>query len=345
MELEVNNQIEQQPVPKTILSKVPLRKIVQFFVVALMLIAAWQFYGFVDYLRSGGSGTIPERPPVVEGFLPIAAFVAFKAFLATGEIDPIHPAGLVILIATLVTAWLFRRALCSWICPIGTLSEYLAKIGQKIMGKNLTIPKWLDFILLGIKYAIFIFITRAFFLMSADDAIGFMQIPYYAVSDIKMFDMFVNLSSTGLIVIAVLMVLSVLIKSFWCRYLCPYGAFLGIVSFFSPFVLTKNTDTCINCGLCNKACPNRVDVAGTKKIVATTECTGCTSCTTVCPRKDTLQFKLLGLSPVRPLIFSAAFLVVFWGFIVWAKMTGHWESVLTFSDYQMLEQIMARTGF
>lgn len=345
MELEVKKPIEEQPVPETILSQIPIRTVVQFLVVALMLFAAWEFYSFVDYLRAGGGGTIPERPPVVEGFLPIAAFVALKAFLATGEIDPIHPAGLIILIATLVTAWLFRRALCSWICPIGTLSEYLAKIGQKIMGKNLNVPKWLDFILLGIKYVILIFVTKGFLLMSADDAIWFMQIPYYSISDLKMFDMFANLGLKGITVIAVLMVLSVFIKSFWCRYLCPYGALLGIASLFSPVLLTKNSDTCIDCGLCNKACPNRVDVAGTKKIVATTECTGCTSCTSVCPCKDTLQFKLLGFVPIKPIIFAVGFVAVFFGIILWAKMTGHWESALTFKDYQMLEQVMSRSGF
>lgn len=102
-----------------------MRKAVQFSIAALMLFAAWQFYGFAAYVHAGAIGSAPFRPPPAESFLPLAAIVAFKGLLSNGIFDTIHPAGLVILIATLMTGLLFKRALCSWICPIGTLSERL----------------------------------------------------------------------------------------------------------------------------------------------------------------------------------------------------------------------------
>lgn len=330
---------------KQILEKAPLRLITQVFIVAIMFYAAWNFYGFYQYVQGNIGSSNPYRPPVVEGFLPIAALVAFKAMLATWTIDPIHPAGLVIFIAILLTAWIFRRALCSWICPIGTLSEYLGKLGKKTMGDNIKIPRWLDIILLTLKYGLFIYIFRLFILLPAQQAISFMQIPYYTISDIKMFEFFLKLSMEGIAFIGLFMMLSFLFKSFFCRYVCPYGALLGIFGIFSPIVLKKNDDNCIKCDRCNKVCPNRVNVMDKKIAVISTECTGCTSCVTACPKENTLEFKLFGVIPMKPLSFSLGFIAVFFGIIILAILTGHWDSTANLTDYQNIYQMMPPGGF
>ncbi len=318
-----------------------LRLVVQVFVVAVMLYAAWRFYGFYQFVQGYGTTVDPYRPPVVEGFLPIAAIVAFKAMFATGTIDTIHPAGLIILLTILITSFIFRRALCSWICPIGTLSEYLGKFGKKVMGRNLTIPKWLDMILLIGKYGLFVFIFKQFILLPSAEAVSFMQIPYYTISDVKMFELFLNIGVKGLAFIGFLMVLSFLFKSFWCRYLCPYGTMVGILGFFSPIILKKDDAACIKCGKCNKVCPNKVDVQAKKSIVTSTECTGCTSCVTACPKPNTLQFKLLGVLPVSRTGFSVAFIVIFFGILVLAMTTGHWDSTAVPGDYQAIYRLMS----
>lgn len=321
-----------------------LRLIVQLYVVVIMLLATWQYYGFYEAVQSYTSFA-PERPAVVEGFLPIAAIVAFKAMMVTGEIDPVHPAGLVILMIILLTGWIFRRALCSWICPLGTLSEYLGRLGQKVMGRNFNIPKWIDFPLLILKYALFIYVIKEFLFLPADYAVSFMQLPYYTVSDVKMFELFLNLGAKSLAFIGILMLLSFLFKNFWCRYLCPYGALVGLLSVVSPVVLKKNSETCINCGRCNKVCPSKVNIQGKKTLVVSTECTGCATCVTECPKANTLELKLLGIIPVRPVVFSAGFVAVFFGLIILAKLTGYWESTATLSDYQLLYTMVPSKGF
>jgi polyferredoxin len=241
---------------------ISLRHVVQLTVCLILLFAGWHFHQFVDYVR--GEGPEAARPPAAESFLPIARIIAFKALMFNGLFDTIHPAGLTIFLAAMITAFIFRRALCSWICPIGTLSEQLGRLGKRVLGKNVRVPKWLDIALLSIKYVIFLAIFWIFASMSGQDAISFMQAPFYSVSDIKLFDMFANLSVPGFLVIGFFTIMSIPIKSFWCRYLCPYGAFLGVIGLISPVILKKNDETCLHCGACNKACVNRVNVEGKK---------------------------------------------------------------------------------
>ncbi|HEX3033137.1 MAG TPA: 4Fe-4S binding protein [Bacillota bacterium] len=319
-----------------------LRLAVQAFIVLLFITAAVEFYSYYEYVVYGSGSTY--RPPVVEGFLPVAALVAFQALLGSGFMDQVHPAGLMIFVAILVTAWIFRRAMCAWFCPLGSLSESLGKLGERVMGRSLRIPKWLDIILLVLKYALILKIAKLF-IMPGEQAVAFTQAPYYAISDVKMFEFFLNIGLKGLLFVGLLMLLSFLFKSFWCRYLCPYGAILGVLGFLSPIVLKKNSTTCIQCGKCNKVCPSKVDVMGKKNLVLTSECVGCTSCVANCPKEKTLEFRLLGLVPVKPWTFGAGFVVIFFGIIFWAMATGHWQSTVTPQDYQAIYRGMSSAGF
>jgi polyferredoxin len=67
-----------------------------------------------------------------------------KYFLATGHVPSIHPAAMFLLIAFLAISFLFRKALCGWLCPIGTLSEGLWKFGRKMLKRNWVFPRWID---------------------------------------------------------------------------------------------------------------------------------------------------------------------------------------------------------
>jgi len=60
----------------------------------------------------------------------------------------------------------------------------------------------------------------------------FINSPYNRFADVKMLSFFTDISNTALIVILVLTFLSIIIPYFWCRFLCPYGAILGILSYF-----------------------------------------------------------------------------------------------------------------
>lgn len=57
-------------------------------------------------------------------------------WVRTGSLSTIHPAAAVLTLIGLAMAILFRRSFCSWICPVGFLSESLARLGRRMFGRN-----------------------------------------------------------------------------------------------------------------------------------------------------------------------------------------------------------------
>ena len=87
-----------------------------------------QFYLWVRWAESGGRAFEVSRPAGVEGWLPIEGLMQLKYFLITGKVPHVHAAGFFLFTSFLVISFVFRKAFCSWICPVGTVSEYLWKV-------------------------------------------------------------------------------------------------------------------------------------------------------------------------------------------------------------------------
>jgi polyferredoxin len=102
-----------------------LRRAFQLVFLALNVGVGIEFYVFVRYYETGGRSAYAVRPPGVEGWLPIASLMNLKVLLLSGSVPALHPAGMFLLIAFLAASWLFRKSFCGWLCPVGTVSEYL----------------------------------------------------------------------------------------------------------------------------------------------------------------------------------------------------------------------------
>lgn len=312
------------------------RLIIQWLFFIWILIIGIQFGLFVQHFVTGGAAPFYHRPPGVEGFLPLGALTSLRYTLFSGQFDPIHPAALVLFITFVMMSLLTKKSFCSWLCPVGTLSEFFWKIGQRWFGGHYRIWKWLDIVLRSSKYLLLLFFCKLlFFDMPAQALKHFLSSPYWAMSDVKMLHFFTDISATALVIVAILSVLSLFYKNFWCRYLCPYGALLGLVSMASPFKIRRDSNSCIQCLKCIEACPSLLPVAY-KNTIHSPECTGCLSCVSVCS-DNALQMGLpLAKKPLPRWVFPVLVVTLYSGGVALGMATGHWQTSLSYNDYMYL---------
>jgi polyferredoxin len=314
---------------------------------AFLLLNAWLggiFYFWVRGLETGTAATVADPPAGVEGWLPIAGLMNLKYFVLTGHVPAIHPAAMFLLITFLAMSVLLRKAFCSWLCPIGTISEYLTLLGKKLFGRNFRIWRWLDIPLRGLKYLLLGFFVWAISSMSATAIASFMQSDYGVVAGVKMLNFFRFLGETGLIVLGFLVLASVFVQNFWCRYLCPYGALLGFASLLSPLRIRREPEPCIDCAKCAKVCPSNLPVDQLITIKSA-ECTGCLECVAICPAEGALHLALPKISktssskPPRRIpawAMAAGVAVLFFGIVGYAKGVGLWDSHIPAAAYRQL---------
>lgn len=320
------------------------RLIIQWLFFFWSLFIGLQFGLFVRHFQTFGQAGYYPRPPSVEGFLPIGALISLKSLVISGEMDLIHPAALILFSTFLLMSLLAKKSFCSFICPVGTVSEGLWKIGQRLLGRNFRLVKWLDYPLQLVKYGLLLFFLKMILWDMPLLAIkGFLASPYWAVADVKMWLFFVNISSVNLVIIAVLILLSIPYRNFWCRYLCPYGALLGLFSVLSPFKIFRNKRNCTGCGSCSRSCPSLIDVQHKRRIYSP-ECTGCMTCLKNCPEKNTLHMGIFN-HPVSGINFVFLVLFLFASGVLTGMISGHWQTSLSYQDYLQLVPMAHRAGF
>jgi polyferredoxin len=196
------------------------------------------------------------------------------------------------------------------------------------------VPHWLDYPLRSLKYLLLAFFVYSIFFLMGELALKhFLDSPYNLVADIKMYYFFADISRTSLIVIGSLVVLSVVIRNFWCRYLCPYGALLGIASLLSVFKIKRNPTSCIDCGKCARVCPSAIKVDKIETVVSD-ECTACLGCLDACPVAATLELKMTGsrrrITPRTAAVTVVAVFAIVTGV---GMFTGYWGNDVSSDTY------------
>ena len=309
-----------------------LRRIVQLLFFALNVWIGVEFYLFVRFYESGGTTIWAERPPGVEGWLPIAALMNLKVFVLTGALPAVHPAGMFLLLAFTTISIVFRKAFCGWLCPVGTISEALWTAGRRIFGRNFQLPRPADLALRSVKYILLGLFLFAVASMSAAAIQAFLGGPYGVIADVKMLNFFRYLGVAGIATLALLAPASMLVQNFWCRYLCPYGALLGIAALASPMRIRRDPQACIDCSKCAKACPAQLPV---DRLVAirSAECTACLECVAVCPAEGALGMSLPRKRRVRPWVIAVGVAAVFLVVVTGARRAGYWHTDLPSSTY------------
>ncbi len=303
------------------------RKVVQSAFALFCLYAGYRFFLF--FLWATGQTEIQvSRPPSVEGFLPISALLSLKRLFLTGEYDMVHPAGLTIFMAALLIGFLLRKGFCGWICPVGFASN-LADEASRRFKQLRRLPVWLEYPMLSLKYILlFLFLYLILWRMDLAQIEAFLKTPYNLVAEGKMLLFFLEPSRLAAIIMAALVLASFVLRNFWCRYLCPYGALLGLLALTGPLGIRRDAELCIDCKKCDRVCPGSISVSE-KTQVRSNECIGCLECLAVCPKKQCLTLTAGPLRrPLPPALLPVATVTLFLLFWLIALITGHWHSMV-----------------
>jgi len=315
-----------------------VRYAVQAAFLLLTVFIGVRFYQFVLHFEAPGHPFV-ERPSSVDAFLPIGGLMALKYFLVTGIVEPVHPSGFVMFAAIVAVSLLLKKGFCGWICPIGTVSQYVWMAGEKVFGRNFRIEKYTDLGLRSLKYILLsLFLALIGLIMPVYMMVLFFIDDYYKAVDVRMMKFFTEMSSLTMWILIGLALLSFLYKNFWCRYLCPYGALLGLLSRVSPVKIRRSEDKCTHCHACSEACPTLIDVES-KDVVKSEECFGCMTCVSRCPSAGALDMTVRIAKKTRvlkPLLYPFLLIVLFYLIIGIGVLTDKWHSKIPYEEYQRI---------
>jgi len=196
---------------------------------------------------------------------------------------------------TVVSTVLWGRLYCGRVCAYGALTQTLDAVIPRRF--RYEVPRPIEKHAAWIKFGI-LFGVIGYYLATRD------LLVYQYVEPFWMFGLF---GSTAMwIALGVLLAATVFVRNLYCRFLCPVGATLGLMSYLTVFRI-KRWSECDTCKICQKACQwGAID--GPKILM--TECVRCDDCerlyadTAVCPHWRIIEYKskkiaILPLQPVQ----------------------------------------------
>lgn len=202
-------------------------------------------------------------------------------------IQKIHESSFVLMIIGFVLAVLFGPVFCGWICPLGSLQEWVGKLGKKLLKRryNHLIPEKLDKVL---RYTRYLSLAWVVYMTASTATLVFANIdPYFALFNLWTGEVAIG----GVVILAVTVLASLAVERPWCKYACPYGAVLGVSNLFRVFRIRRTPGLCNADKVCDMTCPMNIKVSQ-KTIVRDHQCISCLECTSEahCPVAGTVEF-------------------------------------------------------
>jgi len=260
-----------------------IRKIVQWFFFLLIALIA------VNHtLVQSGAGISFLSSASLHAVCPFGGVETLYTFAASGLlVKKIHDSSLVLAGVVLLLSIFFGPVFCGWVCPLGTVQEWVGKLGKRVFKRryNHFVPSQLDNVLRYARYGILIWVL---YVTATSGTLIFESYdPYFALFNFWS----TEVAWGALAILGATLLLSVFVERPWCKYACPYGAVLGITNLFRVFSIKRSETTCKLDGACSIMCPMNIPVDSVK-VVRDHQCISCLECTSeaICPVAKTVVF-------------------------------------------------------
>jgi len=255
------------------------------------------FLSFLFLTTFANLDALPGLRLWVSKILEVDPLVAIATAVTTHTLYKGLLWSLVILIPTLFLG----RFFCNWVCPYGTLHQFVGWVFRKLRPKEtIEINRYRDY--QQVKY--FILAAMGVVAIFGSLQVGLLDpicllyrsfttalLPAANVPTQHFFGDY-RLHQGGFLIGAVLfglVAMNLVIPRFFCRVLCPLGALLGVLSRFGWWRIDRDPVKCTDCDLCLRNCEGACDP---HKDLRKSECFVCFNCIEDCP-EDALRFAFL----------------------------------------------------
>jgi len=265
-----------------------VRRVVQIFFFMLIALIA------VNHNLAESGGGIPVLSNAsLHALCPFGGVVSIYQFATVGTfVQKIHESAFVLMVIGFVLAILFGPVFCGWVCPLGTVQEWVSKWGRKLFRRrfNHFVPTRVDNLL---RYARYLVLAWVLYVTAVSGKLIFADYdPYFALFNFWSGEV----AWTALAILGLTLGLSLFVERPWCKYACPYGAVLGLSNLLRVFKIQRAESTCKADGACSNLRPMNIPVDSVTT-VRDHQCISCLECTSeaVCPVAQTVIFSTGGV--------------------------------------------------
>ena len=192
---------------------------------------------------------------------------------------------IILVLGVFLVTIVFGRYFCGFVCSFGAMQDLLAAIGRLIPFKA-RIPEKADKWLKYAKFAVLAFVAVGVWGFSVTgDAVWSPWTVFGMYSSLSGWSSLRYFLTLGGAFLLLIIIGSLFIERFFCKYLCPLGAMFALASKTRLNPIKRKSEKCGSCRLCTAKCPMSVPLYRFDE-VSSGECINCMKCTEICPNEN-----------------------------------------------------------
>jgi polyferredoxin len=246
------------------------------------------FLGFIVFAALRHNLFEEATSASIDALCPFGGVETLWTWITTGAFVPkTHPSNFVLLIGLLLATIASGAAFCGWICPFGTLQDALTWLRERARIPAIHVPQQLD---RWLRYGRYVTLALILYMTISTVKLWFANYdPYRTIFGLGWIFEFNAVEQWPAYTIALAILgASFFIPRFWCKYTCPLGGALSLLSHVSLLRIRRTESACKGCALCARPCPVGIEVEKANPLVST-NCIGCLECVETCPRHGALE--------------------------------------------------------